>query len=90
MAGARYYKRKDFSFILTDKRTIVSTSHQTFVVKHDHRNYIKQLERLRAMVIKGEINSLSELITFCSFKPGGYRDQMCGLELVSTKLERYL
>lgn len=85
---AEYYYGDGVTFILTDKKTVVCTNLQTFLVRHDHRNYIKQLERLREMIMKNEMRSLPDLITYCGYKPGGYNDQMCGLELVPTRLER--
>lgn len=85
-----YYYGNDITFILTDKKTIVHTSLQTFLVKHDHRNYLKRLERLREMIINDEMKSLAELISYCGYRPGNYHDQMCGLEMVPTRLERHL
>jgi len=78
------------TFILTDDKTLVATRYQTFLIKYDHRNYIKQLEKLRELIKKGEMRSIVDLITYCKYRPGGYKDQMCGLELVPTRLERHI
>jgi hypothetical protein len=78
------------TFILTSDKTLVSTRYQTFLIRYDHRNYIKQLERLRELIRKGKMTSIVDLITYCKYRPGGYKDQMCGLELVPTRLERHI
>lgn len=85
-----YRPTETLTFILTDTKTIVQTPLQIFLIKHDHRNYLKQLERLRELIRRDEMTSLADLITYCSYKQGGYRDQMSGLELVPTKLERHI
>ena len=84
------HRKERVCFFLTENDLIVSTGFQSFLVRYDHRNYGKQLERLRLMVEKGQIKSIVDLIDYCKFGPGGYKDQMCGLMLVPTRLERHI
>jgi hypothetical protein len=84
------HKTQRVCFFVTENDLIVSTAFQTFLVRYDHRNYGKQLERLRQMIEKREIKSVVDLVDYCKFRPGGYRDQMCGLMLVPTRLELHL
>lgn len=90
MSQVGYYYRDGITFILTEEKTIISTKFQTFIVRYDHSNYIKRLENLRKMIANGKMKSLSELVTYCDYKPGGYKDQMSGLELVPTLLKRHI
>lgn len=81
-------------FILTDEKTVAVTNpgtslQQTFLIKHDHRNYIKQLMDLREMIRAGEITTAAQLVAYCNPHPGK-NSQMYGLELIPTKLERYI
>jgi len=85
-----YHPTHTLTFILTPDKTIVATPLSAFFIKYDHRNYQKQLDRLRDMVRNGKIKSIVDLIDYCKFRPGNYRDQMCGLELVPTKMPEYI
>ena len=85
-----HYSGKGVKFILTENKTIVYTNLQTFLVQYDHRNHAKQLERLRELIRLNQMQTLPDLITYCGFRPGGYHDQMYGLELVPTKMERHI
>lgn len=80
----------NLTFIVTDTKTLVVCFTGTFLIKYHHRNYAGQLKRLRHMILNNEIDSMVDLIEFCQYGPGPYNDQMSGLELVSTKLERHI
>lgn len=84
------HQQNKVCFVLTSTKTIVMCSTGTFIVKYDHRNYRMQLERLREMIRQRVIRSMADLIDFCKFRPGNYASQMCGLQLVPTRLERHI
>lgn len=73
-------------------KTLVVCSTGVFLIKYDHRNYRMQLERLRLKILRKQMKSMTDLIDYCRFRPGAYQktSQMCGLELVPTKLERHI
>lgn len=82
-------------FLLTESKTIAiihPNSHlrQTFLIGYDHRNHMKQLKQLREMIKQNKITSIVDLVEFCDFRTGNYRNQTAGLEMIPTKLERYI
>jgi hypothetical protein len=86
-----YKPNKSITFILTDSETIAMTNLQTFVIKYDHHNYSSQLGRLRDLIRSNKIQSPTDLVDFCNWRPGNNRTcQNYGLELVPTKIERYI
>lgn len=85
-----YEVSKFMSFVLTKNKTIVINSGQAFLIRYDHRNYRKQLVRLRELIRQGQIKSMTDLIEYCNFRPGNYHGLMCGLEMVYTRLERHV
>lgn len=82
-----YKPNESITFILTETKTIYKTNLQAFIIRYDHYNYSKQLERLRDKIRNNQINSTSELITFCKYRPG-LNSQMYGLELVPVSFKR--
>jgi hypothetical protein len=93
--SAVVYRPSDgIHFILTEEKTVAVTNpdtplQQAFLIKHDHRNYIKQLMDLREMIRANQVKTAAELVAYCNPHPGK-NSQMYGLELIPTKLERYI
>lgn len=85
-----FIRSGDICFVMTETKTLVVSFTGTFLIRYDHRNYAGQLKRLRDMIKRKEIKSMVDLIDYCQYRPGNYRDQMAGLELVPTKLERHV
>jgi hypothetical protein len=77
-------------FVLTDHETIVICPSGTFLIRYDHNNYKMQLERLRDMIRRKKMKSMADLLDYCQYRPGNYPNQMCGLELIPTRLERHV
>jgi hypothetical protein len=77
-------------FVMTGTKTIVVHQTGAFLVKNNHRNYSRQLERLRKMIRRRQIRSIVDLVDYCKYGPANYKNQMAGLELIPTKLEYYL
>lgn len=78
------------TFILTPTKTIVHIGiNGAFLIDYHHNNYKKQLDTLRDLVRRNEMTSVSDLESFCNLRPGRI-SKMYGLELVPTKLERYI
>lgn len=88
--GVLHRRSGNIAFVVTDTKTLVVCFTGTFLIRYDHRNYAGQLKRLRDMICRNEIKSMAELIEYCQFKPGNYRGQMSGLQLIPTKLERHV
>lgn len=86
-----YCPNKTMSFMLTPTKTIVHIGiNGAFLIRYDHRNHSKQLERLRGLIRQNKVKTASELIDYCDLRNGVYVDQMYGLELVPTKIERHI
>jgi hypothetical protein len=85
-----YTPTPTLTFYLFEKKTIIKTPLQTFIIQYDHRNYMKQLERLRTLITNNKMKTIIDLIEYCNFRAGNYHDQMAGLEMVPTRLERHL
>ena len=86
---------KTLTFLLTEQKVLVITHpesqlRQVFIVQYDHHNYAKKLNELREMIKENKVKSITDLVSFCNFHVGSYKDQMAGLELVPTKLERHI
>lgn len=84
-----YRPSKSLTFVLTPTKTLVCVSGQTFRIAYDHRNYSKRLMQLRELIRENKMRNIVDLIEYANFKPGR-RSQMYGLELVYTRLERYV
>lgn len=69
-------------FIFTPNQTLVATPLQLFLIKHSHGNYIPRLNRIQKEVERGNITSISDLITYNGFRPGNNISQYEGLELI--------
>lgn len=87
----KYTPSQSLTFYIIGEKVLAKTTVGTFIIKYDHGNYKKQLERLKINIRQNKIKSPTELICFCAFRPmGGTRGRMAGLELVTSRLERHL
>ena len=88
MNEAEIYRINNITFILQPSKTIVYTKYQTFILVPARHNYKKKLERLRESIKRGEMQSLTDIVSYCNLKPGR-RGQMAGIEMINTRLERH-
>lgn len=88
MNEVEHYSINNMTFILSPQKTIIQTPFQTFLVVPARHNFSKKLERLRDEIRKGNMKSMTEVVSYCNLKPGR-RGQMLGIELVNTIIERH-
>ena len=74
------------AFAVRDKKVVVITKLQLFLLKYDHRNYTRALDRVINMIQEGEITSISQLVCVCDYHIGSFKYQICGIEMVHTEL----
>lgn len=83
-----YTINNQLTFILTDTKIIVKTPYQTNLVAFATGNYKRRWEKLNDKIRRGEIKTISQLISYNQPKVVG--QQIQGLILIPTKLERYV
>lgn len=76
-------------FAFGESRILVATPLNVYELHYYHRNYINQFTGLRNAVEQGQIMSISDLVSYCRYRPG-INSQMYGLGMIVTDLRRYL
>ena len=88
MQEIEYYELNGISFILSSEKTIIRTPFQTFLAVPARHNYSKKMERLRNEIRRGNMRSMTEIVSYCNLQPGR-RGQMLGIMLVNSVMTRH-